>query len=198
MAERKVNPNEVIKYREKNPCVSGAAIGRHFGISSQRTNIILKSAGVKTTSTRWGKSAICPVCKEKKAWGSSICGKCYKDAHNVPLICDQCGKTFVRHQSQVLTAIKNGQTKFFCNNKHKGQYLGENHGFSKHPENISKFGGRAPEVDQENIIDLYKSGYKQVEICALTGAKYPTVHYTLFGSELGKKENFKKVRGLER
>ena len=194
MSERKVNPNEVIKYRKKNPCFSGTEIGRHFGISSQRTNIILKGAGVKTTSTKWGKSTICPVCKEKKAWGSSICGKCYKDAHNVPLICDQCGKIFIRQQSKVLTAVKNGQTKVFCNNKHKGQYLGETHGFRIHPENRSKFGGNTPKVDQANIIDLFKAGYKQIEISDLTGDKYATVHYTLFKSELGKKENFPKVR----
>lgn len=196
MAERKVNPNLVVKYRKKNSCLSGAEIGRHFGITRQRTNQILKSKGVQTTSTKWRKSTTCPDCGKKKAYYSVACKSCSKKRHQVPVACalPGCGKVFMLNQSRVLYCIeKRGQEKFFCSNNHKGQYLGENYGFSKYPENMSRVGGK-PKVDQGNIIALFKAGYKQIEISDLTGVKYPTVHYTLFKSELGKTENFPKVK----
>jgi uncharacterized C2H2 Zn-finger protein len=193
MSERKVNPNEVIKYREENPCLSGSEIGKHFRISRQRTNIILKEAGMQTTSTKWGKGTICPDCGNKKGRGSVTCRECYGNRHMVPIVCDQCGKVFTRSKSQVLYHTVKNHQKTFCSRKHLGQYVGANYGFTKHPENVSRSGSR-PKVNQENIIDLFKAGYKQVEISDLTGIKYPTIHYTLFKSELGKKENFPKVR----
>jgi hypothetical protein len=197
MTERKVNPNDVVVYRKKNPCLSGSEIGRHFGITRQRTNQILKGKGVQTTSTKWGKGTTCPDCGKAKGYSSVTCNKCSRKRHQIPVACSLpgCDKVFMRNQSQVLYCIeKRGQEKFFCSKKHKGQYLGENYGFAKHPENMSRSGG-TPKVDQENIIDLFKAGYKQIEISDLTGVKYPTVHYTLFKSELGKKENFPKVKG---
>jgi hypothetical protein len=62
--------------------------------------------------------------------------KCSYDYTHLELICDYCGKTFIRLASQLLTTDKrnvNGRT--FCSKQCFGKFIANTYGFKAHPEN---------------------------------------------------------------
>lgn len=116
------------KFRQSNPCLSMAQVGRHFGVSRERVRQDCNRLGIDTVRPGL-KACICPECKGPKAHGSKLCENCYHEQHWVTLICYcGCEQTFSRIQSDFLRSIRKNQETFFKDRIHFGRWLGTNYG----------------------------------------------------------------------
>ncbi len=115
---------------EENPNLTNGEIGELMGVGRERVRQLLL---LEKISIRKQKKALrlekekCPICGKSKKETSNICVSCYRERHNVTLICEVCNKEFVRYKSQ---AEREGVgTPRFCSRACQGKWLGDNHGF---------------------------------------------------------------------
>jgi hypothetical protein len=125
---------EIIEYRKNNPCLTGQAIALKFGVSRERIRQILAQANLQTKRTV--QTYYCNGCgtQIKKNNLSGYCLKCLGENRRVSLVCDVCGKLFIRNQEQILSK---GQphTGYYCSRRCFGIWTAKHYGFEVHPEN---------------------------------------------------------------
>lgn len=125
---------KIIRFKKKNPCLSGATIARKFGKSRERIRQILTKARVKVESLKITLGHICPQCKGPKTYQQRVCRQCLekeREDRRVQVACTNCGKLNTKTIAHLLWYIKRGYQHFFCNRKCLGQWLGLNYGFAK-------------------------------------------------------------------
>ena len=92
---------------------------------------------------RYGLLEQCSQCDQPAQLGKLYCSKDCKNAStHIKISCSQCGKIFVRSQSQLERNTSQGKQRFwFCSRYCRSQFVGQNYGFRVHPENCgSSFG----------------------------------------------------------
>ncbi len=121
--------------RRANPCLSTAAIARKVGLSKQRVWQILSAAGLPTKA--WRQRYACFRCGAvlERRIKRGLCGKCFKESRRLELVCDVCGRHFLREGKVVVMGAKLGYKSFFCSRKCLGRFIGEKYGLKAHPEN---------------------------------------------------------------
>lgn len=122
---------QVIKYRQKNLCLTLEQIGTKFDVSRERVRQILARSGVETKNIRFGKhlAHICPYCGGKKGSSVVMCHKC--SSPKVTVACDECGKLIERSYNELRWRLTHGreQKQFFCSRECHGRYIAKRYGF---------------------------------------------------------------------
>ena len=114
----------VIAERGRNPCATMRAIGEHAGVTSERVRQLLKRAGLPTAALRLKTKYACPSCGkvfQKKPKSYDTCKSCRK----LTLICEMCGKKFLRYQHLVIIAIAKGSQPRWCSKSCQGKWLSQ-------------------------------------------------------------------------
>jgi len=189
---QKCKPEDVINYRRKHKCFSGAKVGRKFGISRERTRQILKKAGVDTKASNWGdkRKVTCPECGGKKNEGSILCESCrttrHRDAY-IDVACTECETLFKILASKVIRMInKYDQQAFLCSNPCKTAWVSRNYGF---PKGVYQGNHQPRKWDWEGVLGLYKT-HSATEVEKLSGVPASTVY------RIAKDSHFNKTRYL--
>jgi hypothetical protein len=174
---------QIVSMKKKAPGTKATDIAESLTVSREYVRQVLKSNNLCTHQPR--KEFICNQCGKvfpAKHGGSPkfCCRDCWKLYHKVTLICEQCGKSFYRQQSDFLAGLrKNSDTKkFFCTKRCQGHYVAEHYGFIAHPENTEN----KRQWDYNYIRQLRNSGLKLREIKSLTGIGQGTLDYILYKS----------------
>lgn len=163
-----VNKIEVLNTKLRNPCATLQQIGDKYGLSRERIRQILEPYNLPAgRSIRGLYSRTCPSCGGEKNEGAKICSKCLRRngyARLIPIACEVCGKIVYRSEKNVIWKIKNKkQEHFWCSNKCKGRWLGNNY----HPQ---------PKYDWDKVIGLYRDNYTAKEIEQMTGTPMQTIY----------------------
>ncbi len=132
----------VVEARNENPCATLQQIGNKFGVTRERVRQILKRDGLETRHFR--QHYLCNHCRKviignrglKPKFCSRVCRSKYYD---VELICDGCGKSFIRKIHNIRIALRRPmggkeEKLWFCGYGCHGLWLAENYGFNKFPE----------------------------------------------------------------
>ena len=116
--------------RQRNPCMTLLGIGQAIGVTPERVRQVLVEAGEPTRHLNPWPVYECSQCRgafqatnhqrariKTGAAPPQFCSLvCSKAAHQVPLICDYCGKPFLRQQTRVLVQARDRRYKgsVFC------------------------------------------------------------------------------------
>ena len=125
---------KIAEFKKKNPCVTLAEIGKHYGISAERVRQIIKKATGKGCGQMTKPRPLCLNCGLPcKQLAHIYCSrKCYNEARLVTMECYTCGKLFTRRQSQVIRAATNPRyttKRYYCSTHCSGVQLGREHGW---------------------------------------------------------------------
>jgi len=114
---------KVINMRLADCHISGASIASKFNITRQYVALILKDAGLPNA----GKPVryLCNFCGDVIKGDSKLfCSKkCHIYYHNIPVVCDNCGRLFYVPYSQFMARLaKNPDKSWTCCNPCKEEY----------------------------------------------------------------------------
>ncbi len=127
----------VTEIRRNDPKVPASTMAKDLGISRERVRQLLKELGLKTNILKCGKR--CPECGQKISSQSKLCRVCFLQKRflgsRVNLLCDSCGKRFLRLRSEWKTSRIKGYRFTFCNRRCQGHYLGIHSGFGNRRKN---------------------------------------------------------------
>lgn len=109
MSLAKYHRQEVLRLILINPFMPYTAIARSVGITRERVRQILKENGLFTVRNGIVIEKKCPVCgKVMSGTKSQLYKNCSTECarasqgKKVPLVCDNCGKHFIRKSSEVI------------------------------------------------------------------------------------------------
>jgi hypothetical protein len=154
----------IVEYRLKNPCLTLQQVGDKFSLTRERIRQILVE---KHSPTRkFIQKYLCLNCgnvnpRQNKKFCSREC--CF-EFHQVPVICDQCGKMFKRRVSNLLSyPTRHGSHNHtFCNRHCLGVWAG------KHHKPLRKY-------DYNKVSEMYNSGTSYNVMCYELNASYESV-----------------------
>ena len=124
-------PSQIyLEYFDKLPEVE---IARKAKVSRQRINQLKHFFGLgdyqfKPLHNKTKLGRICPQCSGVKSPLGRICQACYLSPHRKTLICEWCGKSFIRAVSEIRSNHP------YCSKKCQGSWLGTNYGFKARKE----------------------------------------------------------------
>lgn len=129
----------IIRARRNNPCATLNEIGAKYGVTRERVRQVLSRAG-KVTSA-YHQTYLCIQCgKDMGTEEKLFCNKqCRYDYGHIKIACSYCGKFQEYSIKWLIWQIEHGRRSpdlFFCSQYCHGKWLGENHGFAIHPENM--------------------------------------------------------------
>jgi len=97
---------KILELRKHNPELKAAEIARIIGLSRERVRQVLLSLELPTDLTRG-------------------------EFGNVRLICDNCGKIFMRLGTMHRHRVKRGYRHTYCSKRCLGQVIGRTYGYGK-------------------------------------------------------------------
>lgn len=116
MNKEKSNKEAVKALREQDQRMPAATIARKLGISREWVRQNLLGLGLETNIMR--RHHFCSNCGvQVKNYKTRLCWKCYiasRLPHMMEIICDHCGKIFLRKLKVVKQALKHGYKHNFC------------------------------------------------------------------------------------
>ena len=134
---------KIAEFKKKNPCVTLAEIGKHYGISAERVRQIIKKATGKGCGQMTKPRPLCLNCGLPcKQLTHIYCSrKCYNEARLVTMECYTCGKLFTRRQSQVMRTATSPEYKtkrYYCSKKCSGVQFGLEYGWGTRHTPVDK------------------------------------------------------------
>ena len=121
--------------RQNSPSATLQEIGNAFGLTRERIRQILKQNHLSTKATRPSPYRFnCLNCgiKSKRRFCSK---KCYSEHSRESVYCEVCNTEVRRLKSRIKYNIfKLNYKHTFCSKRCQGIHLGNNYGFSIHPE----------------------------------------------------------------
>lgn len=172
---------QAIALRKSSPCLTAKEIGDKLGVSRERIRQILKRDSLPTL--RYVSKVYCANCGKRLLHGNKTgyCKKCLPIIHSVPLVCDNCGKLFIRSQTEVIRDAKDSRYtgRVFCSKQCQGSYAGKRYGFAVHPENagISKQRDYSPIIATSK--QLRQQGYSYSAIANSLNLNDRTLYWIL-------------------
>ena len=178
--------HSIIATRDRNPCATLQQIADKYDITRERVRQVLASEGRATKAIRLpNPNYICPYCGGVKSWVSAQCENCQEAERAkvrwVTLICDQCGGTFERRQSEVLirAKLRGYQGRIFCSKRCQGVYTAEHYGIGAPNNPIHKTvfpTGRPPKWDYGELYRLRDlTGWGAIRLSRALGIPEGTV-----------------------
>lgn len=116
---------------------------------------------------------------------SGFCSrKCHDGYSWITLACDECGRLFKRHQSEIISRTnrvhpRTGkfQQRWFCSHPCSARWLVKNTNFGHYEYH---HGGAPRKWDYEQIRGLREEGYKLREIVKSTGIPFSSLYHILY------------------
>lgn len=128
--------NAVLAFRQQNPIMKAVDIARGVGISRERVRQILNKYNLPTAIYK--VPYICQDCgkilrngNQNRKW----CKECRTNHLKVELVCETCGKSFLREGWLYRKSQRRGYKHIWCSKQCQGYWLGFNFGRVSHRDN---------------------------------------------------------------
>ena len=156
-----------------SPCGAARLLAAIFGRDIAEVG---KRLGVPPLTPR----PICPNCGKPVKLGRIFCSLgCRHEYSQIKVICDECGETFLRQRSDLLSypGTKENYQHIFCGRKCLGKFVGRSFGFRAHPENCK---GGARKWDWDSVVKLrQETGWGATRLSRKLGIPEPTISFIL-------------------
>ncbi len=107
---------DISKYRQENPTLTLAEIGKKFGVSRQYIHKVLKQTNTPTKRAKKQTVKYCLICG--KNGSRSVCtGKCHFQYYNIKVNCASCRISFYRKRGQIVSKYNRGYNKIYCSRR---------------------------------------------------------------------------------
>lgn len=164
-------------------------IARAVGVSRERVRQILKTEGI-AFGRYWGRpKPTCPSCGKPMSYTSKSCRKCWEASRRVILVCEMCGKSFSRKNSDINRAKKHGYKHIWCSKHCQGIWAGKNHGWGSRDMAGSRPDSR--KHDWAKILEMYQT-HTANEVAAALNMSSSTVYMIVSRSRKYGTYSFRK------